>query len=639
MKNRESDEYFIFEAISLDVENFYEAGKEGLYGGLINSLNSLSTKADKEFGKEPSNRSNYFYKFYRLAEKTYIITDDPEFQLNGYNLVDCPDPVKSLIGMDDVYSEINFKKNTFSLNGQIWRFINLYSLPRAVDFNRLLSIGDYFLSFRKYPIEQAKKVVQRSMRSHGANSGSARNSKRIDTDKSLEASEDIYEQLIEGTENLFDVQLWFLVRSNSEEELERETHYIVSAISQLDGKPLIETLATEKILQIYVPGNVNNFQRSVVCPTSYLACLLPFASEYIHQSGVSLSTRSFNEVLIDLFSPELMNFNALFTGTSGAGKTALAQKFIFEGLKKNISAVIIDQGYSFKRLTLYSGGNLFWEKINPMQFQDPVYLKEFILAAIPSNELKNKDKGRIYKLICAFLDTQSNKGFKSLIEFISTEIEEFDLYFAEYWQYISDECAEIKKITYVDLNKYPSIFKGSLIIYLMEFFSHIKGKKLLLIDEASNELKNNAEYVESKSRRIRKEDGSLVMISQGLNDFLSDEYSGIGRIIYNNSTHKFHFSEKSLPDDIIHSEDVEIIQKLKSVKGEYSECFYRNDTVRKVIRYYISPLELELFSTTKDHVEEIERFESKFEGYFNYETIMHKWIDFKYNHRGFDELT
>lgn len=623
---------YFYQIQSTDVEHLYTSGLQGLFSGVINSLNRLSIHSASDIKAKPTNTSGYFYKILRKDEKIFLSTTDENVEIAGYELLAEKNPISHVLGKEDINSKVIFEKDHLIVNGRYMRFINLYSMPPSLSFNAFANIGNYLLTFRKYPLDQAKAVANKSRKVHSANSLATKALRNIESERSLDDSENIYNLLIDGSENLFDVQAWFIVEASTKQELDQKSDEVVASIKRIDADPLIETVATLTVFKNMIPAPFCDFKRSHLCNSTYLSCFLPFVTEKVHKGGVSFLSSSYNELSIDLFNPELMNFNAVFTGKSGTGKSALAQKFVFELLNDGVSAVIIDKGYSFKKITTYMGGNILSEKINPMQFKNATYLKEFLLAGVPDGEITFKTKGKIFQLVSDFLINTPQGTFRELIEFISKDVVDFDCYFAEFWNYITDDEIQIHPITYIDTNLYPDSLIASLIIYLIEYFGNIKGKKILLCDECWDQLNRNAEYIEEKSRTLRKENGSLITITQSVGDYLSGD-SRVGRVVYNMASHKFHFREDSIVENLINAEDAEEIKLLKSVNGEYSEFLYKDDNLKKIVRYQMTELEYELFSTKKDHVLKFEKFAERYEDFFSFREIVHKWVDFKYYHK------
>ena len=79
------------------------------------------------------------------------------------------------------------------------------------------------------------------------------------------------------------------------------------------------------------------------------------------------------------------------------------------------------------------------------------------------------------------------------------------------------------------------------------------------------------------------------------------------------------------------SSDLENILNLASVKGRYSEFYYKNDSSKKVCRYYGSPLEFELFNTEPENRHSLKEYITDNIKYFPIKKIIHNYVDFKYN--------
>lgn len=628
-----------YEIETEDIEHRRQNELKELVESVVNCLNTLKQKNSGTFSKgQETNTNNHFYKVYVLDSKVYVCTNDSEFTMPGYYLKECKNPHKSLMGMDDIYSEVHFERDHFILNGKFWRFINYYNMPAYVDFNEPSLYGDMFISFRKYPLEQAKAIASRSRRSHSANINGTTN-RNIESEKSLDETESIYNSLIEGEENLFDMQAWYLIRGETKEELEAESSRLINIIKRKDGEPLLETVASQTIMRMFIPGDFVDFRRSHLATSSFLACFIPFTSEKVHSGGSEFYTTCYNKISIDLFDKKsALNFNALITGKSGSGKSVLAQKLILDSLAQNCSAVILDKGKSFEKISKYMNGNIFSEKFNPMQFMNSAFLKTFILSAIPESELTVRDRGRLHDLIKAYLLEKKQGTFKELISHLDLHFKDISCYFSEYWDFISDINIEIRNLTYVDTAIYPKSVVGSVIIYLIEYFKHIKGKKIFVFDECWEYLAKFSDYIEECFRTFRKDDGAAIAVTQDIRDFLMSA-SNVGQVVFNNTNHKFFFMQDTISEGHLCQEDSEIIKGLRTKHGKYSEFFYKDDYCRKVVRYPMSRLEHELFTTKKEHNIAFEKFHNHFTDYFEFREIMHKWVSFKYHHEVPGELT
>ncbi len=624
-----------FRLKGIDLEHLNNEGVDSLFNGVRNSLNNLRNNDEGLSKLTLTKESNFFYKIYSIGGETYFNSDDETFEVHGHKNELVIDPVDAVFSESDFWGAIEFEKDHFLLNGSFWRFINLYEVPAKLNFQQLNGIGDYFISFRKYPVEDAKKL-----------SGRVRNVNQITSDQSYirniasesayKESEQILEDLIHGDENLFDFCLWFIVRRDTKEELDLETRRIMSSLSRIDARGLVETAGLSTILESFVPGSEPDFKRSHFATSSYLSCLIPFNGNEVHKDGIAFNSLSGEEVYVNIFNPyAALNFNGLITGKSGSGKSVIAQKILLDSLDAGVKGLILDKGQSFKKLTLYTGGNIFSEKFNPLQFKNPHYLKAFLMSLIPEVELSIKDQGRMFSLIKEYLSKDEEHTFNGLVSELSKNFEGIEHYFTEVQDFITDSKIRITDITYVDTALYPKKIIGPLIIYLIEYFKNIHGKKIFLFDECWEYLERNSEYIEECFRTFRKHNASAIAITQDVADFLSS-HSRVGQVIYNNTNHKFFFYQDTTSTNLITDEDSARIHSLRSIHGSHSEFFYKDDSVRKTIRYYATPLEYELFTTKKEDNLKIEKYISVYGEYLDFKTLINNWVDFKYNHGGMD---
>lgn len=628
----EKTSYF-YKLKGIDVEHLSSDGVEGLFKGVKNSLNTLKNNDEGLAKLTLTKDSNHFYKIYSLNGKTFISTDDESFSINGHkNEIDI-DPIYSVFNDTDFWGSIEFEKDHFVLNGKYWRFVNLYEVPSKINFLQLCEIGDFFLTYRKYPVEEAKKLSGRVRNVHQITSDQAY-TRNIASENAFRESEEVLENLIQGDENLFDFCLWYLVREDNKNNLDIETRRITSSLSRIDARGLVETVGLSTILESFVPGTYPDFKRSHHATSSYLACMFPFNTQEVHRSGIEFNSLSGGAVYIDIFNPyAALNFNGLITGKSGSGKSVVAQKILFDSLDSGIKGLILDKGQSFKKLTLYSGGNIFSETFNPLQFKNPHYLKAFLMSLIPETELSIKDQGKMFSLIKEYLGRENNPTFNGLISYLSECFEGIEHYFNELQDFITDSEIRITDITYVDTALFPKQIIGPLIIYLIEYFKNIQGKKIFLFDECWEYLERNSDYIEECFRTFRKHNASAIAITQDVADFLSSN-SKVGQVIYNNTNHKLFFYQDTTSTPLISDEDATRIHTLRSVHGSHSEFFYKDDSIRKTIRYYATELEYELFTTKKEDNLRFEKYTQVYGEFLDFKTLMHNWVDFKYNHGG-----
>ena len=210
-------------------------------------------------------------------------------------------------------------------------------------------------------------------------------------------AEELLAQIQLNTEGLFQVEFWFWVLAETEEELSDETTRLTGLFKHSDGEVKIEDLGLSEAFLNFIPGVPPSFLRAKLTPSHYLLGLMPLSGDYLHKKGVRLHSREGKGVYFDNFSAA--NFNLSIIGHSGSGKTFLAQKIVDYHLGQGLKAVILDRGNSFDRLAHYHGGTIFGEKLNPLQFKNAKFLTEFFSSFIPERELSYQKKCLLLKTI------------------------------------------------------------------------------------------------------------------------------------------------------------------------------------------------------------------------------------------------
>ncbi len=137
-------------------------------------------------------------------------------------------------------------------------------------------------------------------------------------------------------------------------------------------------------------------------------------------------------------------------------------------------------------------------------------------------------------------------------------------------------------------------------------------KKIVIIDEAWSLLTEGdvAKFIEHGYRRFRKYGGAAVTITQSVNDLYS---SPTGRAIAENSANTLLLGQKSESINMIKKEGrlplsewgYSILQSVRTVRGQYSEIFFHNESGSGVGRLTVDPYSKLLFSTAPDDVQAI----------------------------------
>ncbi len=579
--------------------------------------------------KKESNE--YYYKFYSIGDELILDTNfDGELNIPEVTLIKIDPPHELLIYQAQSFSETVLESDFVKVNGIYYRLINLYELSKSITPSQIMDYGDYCVFVKRVDPANAKRRINNQRKLHHSNIHTAL--RNIESESSYFEAEKISEAMINGEESLFEIETWIIAKADTEADLNQRTKEVIKNLRQVEIEPLIETVGLKALFLSILFGVKPTFKRTHEPPTSYVANLLPLKRDILHSSGVEFSSVRHNPIYFNLFDESSLNFNVLFSGQSGSGKSMAAQKVLKDEVEGGTSAIVLDLGNSFKKTVRFLGGESLSRSFNPMQFKSPHYLKELITSVIPSTELTSKVEGKIFNLIQENICKTSS--FKELINIISHDVPDLNLYFSEIWDFFDDEVRILSKLTYVDTSLYPDKIKAPLIIYLIECFKNLEGKRVFIFDEVWSFLNKNADYIAECFRTFRKHGASAIAISQGIEDFVQ---TPLGLAIAQNSYTKFYFSQSSHNNLFLDELDQQRIKTLMTRKGNHSEFYIKTENIRKIALFYPSYLEYELFTSNFEDNLSFEKFKAQNEHFFDFPEITNRYVHFKYFYRGIND--
>lgn len=609
-----------FKINPLDLEQMTMDLREQSYGCLENDLRLA------EFGD--------FFKVYFLNGQTYL-NSKTEVSLGDCGLVKSTTPIETFLG-GELSSNIDFFDTYLTINGKFLRVLTLRKAPFELAPNELMDLCDgqysYVLHLKRLEPQHSKKKLNLRRKLHF--SGLFKSLKDIDSENAYSESEGLLEAVTKGETALFKMECFFLVSAQSLSELNDETQALVEKLKALEAKVIIEAKALPVIFTSLIPGVPPLFHRELEVPSDYLSYLVPYQKDRLMDRGLFLTSLTGHEIRFDLFEPSAHNYNLLITGSSGQGKSMMANKLLYELLKNGTKAMCLDLGNSFKKNALFHKGAVFSETFNPLQFRCPRYLKEFILACM-DEPMSKREQGRLFEAVCDALIAEV-ATFDQLISYLAKEFHGISNYFSEIREFFDDQEACLESFTYCDFTNYPEAIKAPLIIYLIEYFKGLDGQKVFVFDECWHLLTKNADYIAECFRTFRKHQASAVAISQNLDDFSETQ---LGRVIIQNTYFKFFFRQSLSLGEFIEEDIAQRVSSLQSVKGQYSQFLIQAEGLRKSACYYPTALEYELF--TSDRVDS-NYFESYFEEkgrFLDFKQALINFTELKYPHWRFYEST
>lgn len=605
----------IYKLLPKDYEQEELQANMNWYLGLNHYLNQLPIR---------NGMTEYFYKIYSISNEIYLETNfNGSIQFPDVDAIKLESGNDLIIDLGNSFGETVLKEDYLKINGEYFRLINLYEFSKSLSPSELMDIGDFCLFFRRIDPTKAKSKIELQRKVHHSHLYSMM--RNIESENSFKEAESVTEEIIHGETNLFECEGWIIIKAETESELREFTNNVLTNLKQLEFEPLIETEGLKSLFLSILYNGVPTFKRSHGPTTRYLSHLLPLKRDILHEKGIELESIRGNKIYFDLFDEESLNFNILISGQSGTGKSMMAQKILIHAIEDGSSAIVLDLGNSFKKTVKFLGGDVLSESFNPMQFKNAQFLKEIVISVIPESEINQKIEGKIFSIIEENLERM--KTLKELIVLLNKDVPDIEYYFSELWPYFDDEKRELSRLTYVDTSLYPDRIKAPLIIYLIECFKSIDGRKVFAFDEVWSFLNKNAEYISECFRTFRKHGASAIAISQGIEDFIQ---SPLGLSIAQNSFTKFYFNQTGLRNSFLDDFDLEKIKSLKTKKGVHSSFYIKSETKRKIAIFRPDLLEYELFTSNYEDNQSFLKFQKINEQIFNFSEVMKRYVHFKY---------
>ncbi len=610
LSSLKGEESFFFEYLPPDLEQLPEAEIQEKFHALENDL------LTSDFG--------LWSKIYALDGK-FFINSSTVPKLGEAEVVSCDSSLAIFVG-ENTWDEVDFYEDYLTFSGRFWRILSVKRPPTALLETSLHTHADFVLCFKRHTTAKARMLLDFRRRIHF--SGLFKGLRDIKSENAFKEAEATLEGLASASTALFDVELFFMIKERTKQDLDDATQAFLETMKGLDAGVRIESRALSYFFQTLVPGVAPSFKRKLLIPSDYLTGLIPFCRDHLmsgQDEGLTFKARSKARLLFDLFSPVAHNYNALITGSSGQGKSMLANKILKFEMERGTKALCLDLGNSFRKNALFGEGLIFSEKFNPMQFKNSRYLKEFVMSVF-DEKMPKKEEGRLFEVIKTVLKNDLST-FDEFLSSLEIEFPGISHYFAEIKEYFSNDVHTAQNFIYSDLGNYPDNIKAPLVIFLIECFKNMPGRKIFIFDECWNLLSKNADYIAECFRTFRKHDASAVALSQNLDDFSETQ---LGRVIIQNTYFKFFFKQNLKPSEFVSEHLAAQVASVYSKKGEYSEFVVASENFSKPARFYANPLEYELFTSDKQDLNHFENYMNEKGRFLPYQTALINYTKIKH---------
>ena len=616
-------------AISGNVGHFYKVAPPDLeqmapleYEGFFEQISACLDCLDDQA----------YFKFYSWNGISYLETNS-KVELVIPNVTTLPqnDALKIFFHETELISDIGIHDDYLSFQGNYWRILSVKSWSAGdINLDFIPDGVDYVLTVKRKPAEQSIKILDRIRQKHI--STFFKGKRDLESEGSYFEAEGLMEDIGQGQESLFSVELFFVLKDLSLERLQKSTLEFQSLMAAkgvklyLEGQSLLHLKSgLGELFNELIPGVKPTLSlRAHIDKTTHLRYLLPLRRSALMDDGIELADQHGVPIFFDPFLKSLKNKNMLVTGTTGAGKSVFVNKIVHSTIDHH-PTVILDKGGSYKRLALYHDGYVLENGFNPLQFRDPLYLREFILSLVDQETFGKLEQGRLLFAIKAALKNEQVQNFSQLIHTLEPDFPGIHFYFEECGIFFTDSSIPEVSILYVDVENFPKGIVAPLIIFLLEYFKHIRTEeKILVFDECWSFLKQHGSYIDECFRTFRKTGALPIAISQGLRDFSIIDKT-LADSLTNTSYFKAFFPQELDESSDITRDDLACIQSLRFSKGQFSDCYLKSqdNKYRKIMRIYLTPLELELFNTEISDSAPFMQFFKQNRAYFssNQETI------------------
>lgn len=383
--------------------------------------------------------------------------------------------------------------------------------------------------------------------------------------------------------------------------------------------------------------------------------LVPIQGEWCGtpQYGMILSGRRGQLCNFNVFDGET-NYNAVVVGQSGSGKSVFMQELLMNNLGTGGNVYVVDVGGSFNKMCeVVQGQKIEFDSkynlcLNPFsnipacesdELQTYIGGLKSIISTMahPKEGASDLESALIESAILHVWNEKKNEAsITDVADYLFSRTEQVskDLAtmlnpytkrgnFSSYFEGKAniDFHNKMVLIELEQLKNMPDLQSVILQILILEinrkiFLGDRKTPTIICIDEAWDLLraKQTGPFIETLARRLRKYNGSLVVGTQGVQEFYQ---SKAAMAAYDNSSWTCLLSQK--PESILAYQEkskcsdaqVEVLKTVRKKSGEYSEVMISSEKGYSVCRLILDPFSQLLYSTSPEDKRRLDPYLSK----------------------------
>jgi len=398
------------------------------------------------------------------------------------------------------------------------------------------------------------------------------------TQAKLEDALALQDELVKGSERIFQFGLYVTIPADSQEELERISRQVESTLASLLIITKHATLQMEDGFKSTLPLGQDPLLVTRNMDTTSLATTFPFtSSELTANQGILYGINEYNDslVIFDRFSLE--NANSVIFAKSGAGKSYMVKLEALRSLMFGTEIIVIDPENEYKNLCEAVGGEMISFGFNSQTKINPFDLAQMVSEGENELGLKILSLHSLFKVIMGEMDatqeaildralilTYKMKGitpepstqksepplmedlYKALIgmeeqpaKILADKIEKF---IKGSFMGIFDQKSNVdikNKFTVFSIRDLEDALRPIAMFIILDYiWTRVRRdlkKRILIVDEAWYLMKypDSANFLNSIAKRARKYYLGVTTISQNVEDFLSAD---LGKAIITNSS-------------------------------------------------------------------------------------------------------
>ncbi len=486
------------------------------------------------------------------------------------------------------------KSNHLIIDKVYYRIIAAHGYPRSVNqgfLDKIISSnGNFDISIHIEPmsIESTIVYVNKELQKQRADLYALNQNKIYNSSLKLKYKDtkEILNELHKGSQKLFNISLYVMVKADNLQELDFLTKKLESELNSLLIIPKITNYQMTKALKSIMPYSKDflKYQRNIT--TEALSAFFPFTSKFldIDNNGILLGLNKNNIPIIkDIYS--LGNSNGFILASSGFGKSFFAKLLIIRRLMLKTKVFVIDPQNEYTKLGMkFSAQIINISKdsksiINPLDLMNHDYAEKrlslidlfnIMLGGITESQKPILDRAItscyakkgitkeentwhrkppiLRDLLDELIDAEPTSGFTEKTSYQSL-INKVSMYVDGVFSFMNQQTKIdfSKDFIVFNLDSLPKQVKPVIMFLILDYLymkmHSDKDKKLLVIDEAWSLLNKveEASYVFEIVKTSRKYNLALLLITQDVLDLVD---SKAGNAILSNSSYTLLLSQK-----------------------------------------------------------------------------------------------